>query len=265
MRKYIKLLKIAVYLGVLLPPTILLKRLKLPGYKAWPHWVHKSMCNALDINVKTFGHALEGSPTLFVSNHVSYLDIIILGHVIKGCFVAKRDMIDWPVLGYLSTLQRTIFVDREKRSEVHLQREEMQDRIKDGDSLILFPEGTTSDGGKVLPFKSSLFGVTENYIHPQADEEGRPLELMVQPVTLIYRRINSMPANRMNRPNVAWYGDMEIGPHFKDFLGINNVDVEVHFNEPVSRNLFKTRKELSVYCQRTIEKHMENRVRRMDD
>ena len=58
---------------------------------------------------------------------------------------------------------------------------------------------------------------------------------------------------------------MEIGPHFKDFLKINNVDVEVHFNEPVSRNLFKTRKELSTYCQRTIEKHMENRVRRMDD
>ena len=265
MRKYIKLLKIAVYLGVLLPPTILLKRLKLPGYKAWPHWVHKSMCSALDINVKTYGQSLEGSPTLFVSNHVSYLDIIILGHIIKGCFVAKRDMIDWPVLGYLSTLQRTIFVDREKRSEVHLQREEMQDRIKDGDSLILFPEGTTSDGGNVLPFKSSLFGVTENYIHPQLNEEGRPVELMVQPVTLIYRRINSMPTNRMNRPRVAWYGDMEIGSHFKEFLNINSVDVEVHFNEPVSRNLFKTRKELSAYCQRTIEKHMEKRLRRMDD
>lgn len=265
MRKYFKLLKIAVYLGVLLPPTILLKRLKLPGYKAWPHWVHKSMCNALDINVKTYGHPLEGSPTLFVSNHVSYLDIIILGHVIKGCFVAKRDMIDWPVLGYLSTLQRTIFVDREKRSEVHLQREEMQDRIKGGDSLILFPEGTTSDGGTVLPFKSSLFGVTENYIHPQLNEKGRPIELMVQPVTLIYRRINSMPTNRMNRPGVAWYGDMEIGPHFRNFLKLNSVDVEIHFNEPVSRNLFKTRKELAAYCQRTIEKHMEKRLRRMDE
>lgn len=265
MRKYFKIFKIAVYLGVLLPPTILLKRLRFPGYKIWPHWVHKSMCSALDIRVKTYGHALEGSPTLFVSNHVSYLDIIILGHVIKGCFIARRDMIEWPILGYLSTLQRTIFIDREKRAEVNLQREELQQRIKGGDSLILFPEGTTSDGGRVLPFKSSLFGVTENYIHPKADAEGRPVELMVQPVTLVYRRINCMPTNRSNRPQVAWYGDMEIGPHFKKFLELQNIEVEVHFNEPVSRNLFKTRKELSAYCHRTIEKHMEERFRRADD
>ena len=265
MRKYFKLIKIAVYLGILLPPTILLKKLKFPGYKAWPHWVHKSMCQALDVRVKTFGHALEGSPTLFVSNHVTYLDIIILGHVIKGCFIAKRDMIDWPVLGYLSTLQRTIFIDREKRTEVLSQREEMQERIKGGDSLILFPEGTTSTGGSVLPFKSSLFGVTENYIHPMTDPEGRPVELMVQPVTLVYKRINCMPTNRSNRPKVAWYGDMDIGPHFKEFLKLQNIEVEVHFLEPVSRNLFKTRKELSAYCHRTIEKKMEERLRRVDD
>ena len=223
------------------------------------------MCLALDIRVKTFGQALEGSPTLFASNHVSYLDIIILGHVIKGCFIAKRDMIDWPVLGYLSTLQRTIFVDREKRTEVQSQRQEMQDRIKGGDSLILFPEGTTSNGGLVLPFKSSLFGVTENYIHPITDEEGRPSELMVQPVSVVYRRINCMPTNRSNRPYVAWYGDMDIGPHFKDFLDLQNIEVEVHFHDPVSRNLFKTRKELSAYCQRTIEKRVEERLRRSDD
>ncbi|MEZ5757368.1 MAG: lysophospholipid acyltransferase family protein [Emcibacteraceae bacterium] len=248
-----------------MPPTILFKKLKFPGYKAWPHWVHKSMCLALDIRVKTFGHALEGSPTLFVSNHISYLDIIILGHIIKGCFIAKRDMIDWPVLGYLSTLQRTIFIDREKRAEVHSQREEMQDRIRGGDSLILFPEGTTSIGGVVLPFKSSLFGVTENYIHPMTDTEGRPVELMVQPVSMVYKRINCMPTNRSNRPSVAWYGDMDIGPHFSEFLKLQNIEVEVHFHEPVSRNLFKTRKELSAYCQRTIEKRLEERLRRVDD
>lgn len=265
MRKYFKLLKIAVYLGVLLPPTILLKKLRFPGYKVWPHWVHKSMCLALDIKVKTFGHSLEGSPTLFVSNHVSYLDIIILGHVIKGCFIAKRDMIDWPVLGYLSSLQRTIFIDREKRTEVSMQRQEMQQRIQGGDSLILFPEGTTSDGGSVMPFKSSLFGVTENYIHPMADEEGRPIELMVQPVALVYRRINCMPTNRSNRSKVAWYGDMELASHFKEFLNLQSVEVEVHFLEPVSKNLFQTRKELSAYCHRTVEKQLEERLRRVDE
>lgn len=265
MRKYFKLFKVLVYLGVLLPPTILFKKLRLPGYKVWPHWVHRSMCHALDIRVKTFGHALTRSPTLFVCNHVSYFDIMILGHVIKGCFIAKRDMKDWPFLGYLSTLQRTIFVDRDKRSDTNVQRQEMQERMKGGDSLILFPEGTTSNGGVVLPFKSSLFGVTENYIHSQSDEDGRPLELMVQPVTLVYRRINCMPTNRSNRPLVAWYGDMELTPHFRKFLNLQNIEVEVHFHEPVSRNLFKTRKELSAYCHRTIEKQMEERLRRTVD
>ena len=265
MRKYFKLLKLVIYLGVLLPPTILLKKLKCPGYKAWPHWVHKSICLALDIRVKKYGNALECSPTLFVSNHVSYLDIIILGHAIKGCFVAKRDMIDWPILGYLSTLQRTIFIEREKRTEVNNQRQEMQDRIRGGDSLILFPEGTTGTGGRVLPFQSSLFDVTENYIHPMTDDEGRPLDLMVQPVSIIYKRINCMPTNRSHRSCVAWYGDMNIGEHFRKFLNLQNVEVEVHFHEPVSRNLFKTRKELSAYCHRTIEKKVEQRLRRCDN
>jgi len=89
--------------------------------------------------------------------------------------------------------------------------------------------------------------------------------MMVQPVSVVYRRINCMPTNRSNRPYVAWYGDMEIGPHFKDFLNLQNVEVEVHFHEPVSRNLFKTRKELAAYCHRTIEKQVEERLRRTDD
>ena len=261
MHKYFKILKIVVYLSILLPPTILLKKLKFPGYKKWPHWLHKSMCMALNIRVKTYGYALEGTPTLFVSNHISYLDIMVLGHVIKGCFVARQDMKDWPVLGYLSTLQRTIFIDREKRTDVISQRREMQNRIRSGDSLILFPEGTTSNGGGVLPFKSSLFGVTEEYIHP-VTSDGYPQELMIQPVTLIYKRINNMPSTRSSRPSVAWYGDMEIGKHFNDFLQLLSVDVEVHFHEPVSRNLFKTRKELAAYCHRTVEKKMIERIRR---
>lgn len=253
MREYYRILKSLFYFGLLLPPTIIFKKLKFPGYKAWPHWVHRSICDALNVKVVTFGRPLEGPPTLFVCNHVSWIDIIVLGHVIKGCFIAKKDMIEWPVLGYLSTLQRTIFINRERRSDVHEQRQEMQERMHNGDNLILFPEGTTSDGGRVLPFKSSLFGVTENAMHLTSDEQGRTQELMVQPVTLVYKRINNMPTIRANRPSVAWYGDIEMGPHLKGVLKLLKIEVEVHFHDPVSRNIFKTRKELSSYCHRTVE------------
>lgn len=256
MREYYRILKSLFYFGILLPPTIIFKKLRLPGYKAWPHLVHRSICNALNVRVKIFGTPLEGPPTLFVCNHVSWIDIIVLGHVIKGCFIAKKDMIEWPVLGYLSTLQRTIFINRERRTDVHDQRREMQDRMHNGDNLILFPEGTTSDGGRVLPFKSSLFGVTENAMHLTPDDHGGIQELMVQPVTIVYKKINNLPTIRANRPSVAWYGDIEMGPHLKGVLKLLKVEVEVHFHEPVSRNIFKTRKELSSYCHRTIENRL---------
>lgn len=253
MRAYFKMFKIMLYLGILLPPTILFKKLKLPGYKIWPHMVHWSLCKAMNIEVTTVGKPVEGPPTLFVSNHVSWVDILVLGHVIRGCFIAKKDMIDWPILGYLSSLQRTIFIDRDRRTDVRAQRDEMHSRMQRGDDLILFPEGTTSNGGGVLPFKSALFGVTENFLQMEPDAQGRVMELMIQPVTLVYKRVNNMPTIRANRPRVAWYGDMEVGSHFKQFLRLMKVEVEVHFHEPVSRNLFKTRKELAAYCHRTIE------------
>ncbi|MCF8474390.1 MAG: 1-acyl-sn-glycerol-3-phosphate acyltransferase [Emcibacter sp.] len=256
MREYYRIFKALFFFAVLLPPTIILKKLRFPGYKVWPHMVHGSLCNALNIKVTEFGEQLEGTPTLFVSNHVSWIDIIVLGHILKACFIAKKDMIDWPILGYLSTLQRTIFVDRERRTDVIEQKREMQERMHNGDNLILFPEGTTSDGGRVLPFKSSLFGVTETAMHLHEDEEGHMQELMVQPITLVYKRINNMPTIRANRPSVAWYGDMEMGSHLRGVLRLLKIEAEVHFHEPVSRNLFKTRKELAVYCQRTIEKRL---------
>ncbi len=261
MREKYRIFKALLFFAILLPPTIIFKKLKIPGYKAWPHLVHRSICFALNIKVKTIGAPLDGPPTLFVSNHVSWIDIVVLGHVMKACFIAKKDMIEWPVLGYLSTLQRTIFVNRERRTDVVAQRREMQERIHNGDNLILFPEGTTSDGGRVLPFKSALFGVTEKAMHLEVDDHGHIPELMVQPVTLVYKKINNLPTIRANRHSVAWIGDVEIGDHLKGVLNLLKVEVEVHFHEPVSRNIFKTRKELSAYCQRTIENRLLDSLR----
>lgn len=299
MRSYFRILKALIYLVFLLPPTILLKKIRFPGYKAWPHKVHRALCKSFNVHVKVFGKQLEEQPVLFVSNHVSWIDIIVLGGVVKGCFIAKDDMKRWPILGYLSSLQRTIFINREKRTEVAQQKEIIQQRLKNGDNLILFPEGTTSDGGKVLPFKSSLFSVTEfdddqkkmeiakkpnedeqqendlaleantskagqKQIEQELLAEAAEGGLLIQPVTLVYRKINNMPAIRTTRPLVAWFGDMEIGPHFKEFVKLNKVEVEIHFHQPVSRNVFKSRKELSAYCQRTVANKLIERLRSGD-
>ncbi len=262
MRTYFRIVKALFYLTVLLPPTILLKKIRFPGYKIWPHWVHGNLCRALNIRIMTEGRPHEGATTLFVSNHVSWVDILVLGKVIKGaCFIAKQEMSGWPVLGYLAGLQRTIFIDRGRRSDAVNQKQELHDRMKEGDNLILFPEGTTSDGARVLPFKSALFGVTEKVMHLHVDEQGHVDELMVQPVTIVYRRINNMPVNRNSLFKVAWIGDMDLGPHLWSFLRLLKVEVEVHFHKPVSRNLFKTRKELATYCHRTVEKRLQDCLR----
>jgi 1-acyl-sn-glycerol-3-phosphate acyltransferase len=280
-RTYYRIFKAVVYLAVLLPPTIILKKIRFPGYKKWPHRVHKSLCSAFNVDVAVFGEQIEDQPTLFVSNHVSWVDILVLGGVLKGSFIAKDDMSRWPVLGYMATLQRTIFINREKRTDVSNQKKIIQDRLMSGDNLILFPEGTTSEGGRVLAFNSSLFGVAEfpedkirveeakKYI-PKYDDDGKEIDqpeeeettgLLIQPVTIVYRRINNMPAIRTSRPLVAWFGDMAIGPHFKKFIGLNRVEVEIHFHQPVSRNVFKSRKELSSYCQRTVANKLIERLR----
>ena len=281
MRSYYRVLKAIIYLIILLPPTIFFKKIRFPGYKKWPPRVHRALCSAFNVNVKVFGKQIEDQPVLFISNHVSWIDIWVLGGVLKGCFIAKDDMTNWPVLGYMATLQRTIFINRKKRTDVSLQKQIIQDRLLSGDNLILFPEGTTSEGGRVLPFNSSLFSVVEfpddhirreearNYT-PKFDEEGSeisvPIEddklgILIQPVTLVYRRINNMPAIRTSRPLVAWFGDMAIGPHFKKFINLSRVETEIHFHMPVSRNVFKSRKELSSYCQRTVANKLIERLR----
>ncbi len=234
----------------MIPPMMLLQRIDIPGYRVLPRLWHRVMCRLLHIRVKVVGTPLENNgPVLFVSNHVSWMDILVLGHVAKASFIARGDMQSWPFLGRLSKLHETVFIDREKRSTAHQQTIQLSSRLANGDSLILFPEGTTSDGGRVLPFKSALFGVTEKVLEADAVKE----HLNVQPVTLVYKQINNAPSRRHNRPRVAWYGDMDFGPHFWEALAIENVQVEVHFHEPISRASFKNRKEMTQYCQDVIE------------
>jgi 1-acyl-sn-glycerol-3-phosphate acyltransferase len=161
---------------------------------------------------------------LFVANHASYLDITVLGALIRGSFVAKAEIADWPFFGLLAKLQRTVFIER-RSAQAAKHRDEIARRLEAGDDLILFPEGTSSDGNRILPFKSALFSVAEREV------EGRPLT--VQPVSVAYLKLDGLPIGREWRPNVAWYGAMNLLKHAWNLFTLGKLTVEVGFHPPL--------------------------------
>ena len=214
-----------------------------------PPIYHRFCCWLLDIHIEVRGSMSTVRPTLFVCNHSSYLDISVLGSIIPGSFVAKSEVADWPFFGYLAKLQRTVFVDRQRRTTSHHQRDQLTRRLDAGDNLILFPEGTSNDGNRTLPFHSARFGVAE-----RKGESGRPepAPLTIQPVSLAYVRLNGMPIGWSLRPFLAWYGDMELLDHLWHVAGLGRITVAVDFHPPVTLAQFTSRKALSEHCQRAV-------------
>jgi lyso-ornithine lipid O-acyltransferase len=208
-----------------------------------PAFYHRWCCRILGFRVRTIGAPTAERPVLFVSNHVSYTDIAVLGSLIVGSFIAKTEVAAWPLFGWLAKLQRTVFVDRRVRS-TRLQREAMTRRLAAGDALILFPEGTSGDGNRVLPFKSALFSAAENR------QEIDPIA--VQPVSIAYTRLDGMPLGRLLRPFFAWYGTADLAPHLWNMLGLGTVEVVVEFHPPTFIADCGSRKALARYCHARI-------------
>lgn len=240
--------RLTVYLGftlLLLPVQMLAVLLHLPLRQRLPRWYHRQCARILGFRIERYGERSEMHPTLFVSNHASYLDITILGALLPASFVAKAEVARWPLFGTLARLQRTVFIERLPREAV-THRDEMTRRLEAGDSLILFPEGTSDDGNRVLPFKSALFSVAERRPH------GEPLT--IQPVSIAYTQLDSMPMGRYLRPFFAWYGDMELAWHMWTAAGLGTVTVEVTFHPPVTIDDFPSRKALAQHCQQVVAK-----------
>jgi 1-acyl-sn-glycerol-3-phosphate acyltransferase len=235
--------RLALYLGwtvVLLPVQVL--AVNIPGRlkKRLPRFYHRSLWGPIGLDVRVRGTANPAEPTLFVANHTSYLDITVLGGLIEGCFVAKREVAGWPLFGLLAKLQRTAFIDR-RRGAAANERDNIARRLAEGDNLILFPEGTSDDGNRVLAFKSALFAAVD----------GRA-DLPVQPVSIAYTRLDGMPLGRALRPFVAWYGDMDLAPHLFTLLGLGRTTVDVVFHPPIAAAAFASRKELARHCHEAV-------------
>lgn len=208
-----------------------------------PKAYHALCCRLMGIHIDVRGDVSNVHPTLFVANHLSYVDIPVLAAIVETSFIAKREVASWPLFGWLAKLQRSVFVDR-RASGVHNERDDVAARLDAGDSLVLFAEATSSDGTRLKPFKSALFGVAQNEVN------GR--SVVVQPVTIAYTHLDEMPLGRAWRPYVAWYGEMEMAPHGWRLLGLGRLTATVIFHPPVSYAMFGTRKALAAHCERVI-------------
>jgi 1-acyl-sn-glycerol-3-phosphate acyltransferase len=180
---------------------------------------HRVLCWLIGLKVQVVGKVSDKPATLFLPNHTSWLDILVLGAVLRASFVSKSEVGQWPVVGIIAKLGRTVFVSRRRTSTVLREADAMRERLQAGDSLILFAEGTSNDGTRVLPFRSAFLAAA-------VDAKA------VQPVSLVYDRLGGLPACRRDRPLFAWYGDMDIASHFWRIARRSGARATVLLHEP---------------------------------
>ncbi len=223
-----------------LPVQRALIALSARGARRFPHLYHRAVTRWLDIRMNIIGEPVTNRACLIAANHVSWIDITVLSALTPLSFIAKKEVNSWPGFGTLARLQRTVFIDRDRRQSTGSSRDEMQERLKASETLVLFAEGTSSDGTRVLPFKSAYFAAAES------------ADVVVQPVTLAYRGHWGAPMTRRRRPNFAWYGDMDMGPHLWQALALGPIEVDVICHKPLTLAEAGNRKALARQAEEAV-------------
>ena len=212
------LLKVSLIFLIILvlgPVQYVLVKTKLRQRTYIPIIFHKALLKILGVKVKLIGEKTSIRPLILAGNHTSYIDIIILGSIMPICFIAKQEIKSWFLFGFLAKMQNTIFIKRKNLKTL----ENIKSINKDLDStsaVVLFPEGTTNSGKKVLNFKSSLFNLFEGNN-----------TLRLQNFSLCYTHVNDMPIDNRTRPQISWYGDMNIVTHLLNFLKLSSINATV--------------------------------------
>ncbi|NEX48326.1 lysophospholipid acyltransferase family protein [Pseudotabrizicola algicola] len=210
--------------------------------RPWTPHITRRVCR-LSLAIMGLGLSVRGTPMTqqgaMVANHASWLDIFVLNACAPMYFVAKSEVSGWAGIGWLARATGTVFITR-KGTEAKRQQTVFEDRLRAGHRLMFFPEGTSTDSLRVLPFKSTLFAA---FFAPGL-QEG----LHIQPVTVIYR------APEGTDPRFyGWWGDMDFASHFGLVLSARRQgQAEVIFHAPVPVQAFDGRKDLSGYCQRVV-------------
>lgn len=237
----------------LMPVQAALLKVRPKWARTFPHWYHRRVCRLLGIRVHVIGEVARDRPVLLVANHVSWLDIPVLSSIAPVSFVAKKEVGGWPLVAQLARLQRTVFVDRTRRTATARTTNEMAERLGRQDTLVLFAEGTSSDGTRVLPFKSSLFAAAKPPGSRATPLPGPERSLpAVQTAAIAYTHVHGLPLGRAERSLTGWYGDMDMGPHGWQLLKSGPIDVTVEISQPVPLETFADRKALAEHTEREI-------------
>lgn len=178
----------------------------------------------------------EGS--LVIGNHMSYLDILIYLSHFKTLFVTSTDMRSRPFLGQITLLGGCLYVNRQNPKNLVKELKNIKRFFDKGFSVTIFPEGTSSNGERVLPFKKSLFQI------------ALQTKCQIQPVVLHYSKIDGKDFGDENRDKVCWHGDLLFFPHLINLLKLRSVEATMNILEPIDSNNFEDRKSL---CDTTFE------------
>jgi 1-acyl-sn-glycerol-3-phosphate acyltransferase len=245
------IIKAAATLGILALIAVGFTLVHLPILKFFPskvhvlpHIFHRIILQLLNIKLDIEG-SLVPSPALLTVNHISWLDISVLGALGNITFIAKKEVAGWPGFGILAKLQRSVFVDRKNPRQAIAAKHQIQERFDLKERIVLFAEGTSSDGNRVLPFRTPLFSVASHRL-VGGDE------IRLQPVSLAYTHLHGLPIDRPLRPKFAWYGDMSMVPHVWELLCLGPIDVKIILHAPVTLSKFENRKQLAAYCEARV-------------
>lgn len=214
----------------------------------WFWWVVPSVYMTglvwvLGLTVKMIGRPARDKSVLFISNHISWKDILIYSRLIKSIsFVSKSEVGKSAFGRFMANLQKTIYIRRSRKAESKQQSAVLEQRLNQGDRLMLFPEGTTTRGVRVKPFKTALFSVVERVTKTQQKPQ------IVQPVTICYTHINHLPILYGQRSSVGFVGRVPGMQHFFAALSRKRTDVRVEFHDPIYCDDQLDRKILAQQC-----------------
>ncbi|HXW69624.1 MAG TPA: lysophospholipid acyltransferase family protein [Dissulfurispiraceae bacterium] len=184
-------------------------------------WWARTNCFILGIHITPSGAYKQNDVFFIVSNHCSYLDVLIIGAIMPSVFVSKNEVASWIFLGRIVKLAGTVFIDRESKTAAVRALKAIKDRLESGISVVVFPEGTTDDGLTIRDFKSTFFKAPIDSKVP------------VLPLSIMYSHIDWRPVTPGTIDAVAWHSDMQFVPHFWNLLGFSRIDARIHFNPPL--------------------------------
>lgn len=183
----------------------------------------------LNIKVRVEGEAkgVEEGGYFIASNHMGYVDGIVLGSIFPVIYVSKSEVRGWPVIGPWTALCGTVYIDRKRKDKIPLLVGELAERLKQKANVLVFPEGTSTNGDRLLPFQTAPFAA--------------PLRARaaIVPVTLTYQRIDDQPLTKDNRDRVYWYGDMEFVGHLWGLLAVRRIEVTVELHAAIETSRYK--------------------------